>query len=259
MTSLLELQRQFRAALLDAPGPELTTRISADRLGAEQRLQIHRNNRQLTLTQALMANFPATCRIVDEGFFRYAAAEFIGKHPPTQPRLVEYGADLPRFLASFGPASGLPWLEDLARLEWAMLACEEAAEVPALAAADLEERPAEQLAGLRLALHPACRLVASGWPIDRIRSFALNDGESSPSLDGDPVRLLVRRAEDSVRLRRLVETEFALLERFGRGLPLGEVLEQAPGDAAAILARALRDGLLAFPEFSAAREALTQR
>jgi hypothetical protein len=259
MIRLLDLQRQFRAALLDTPGPDLLTEISADPLGAARRLQIHRNNLQHTLIQALMANFPATCRIVDERFFRYAAAEFVRRHPPTQPRLAEYGAELPGFLGAFGPASGLPWLGDLARLEWAMLECQEAVDAPALAPADLEERAAEQRAELRLALHPGCRLVPSDWPVDRIRSFALHEGGGPPPLHGDPVRLLVRRVEGQVGLRRLTEAEFALLERFSRRLPLGEALEEPPGDPAGILARALRDGLLAAPEPTAARAALTQQ
>jgi hypothetical protein len=259
MTSLIDLQRRFRAALLDGPGAELLTEISADPIGAARRLQIHRNNLQLTLTQALMANFPATCRMVDERFFRYAAAEFIRAHPPTQPRLAEYGAELPRFLSTFGPASGLPWLADLARLEWAMLECQEAADAPALRPADLEQWPPEQGARLRLALHPACRLVVSAWPVDRIRSFALSGGESPPSLDGDAVRLLVRRAHDTVRLRRLGGAEHALLQRLSGGLQLGEALETAGADAAAFLATALRDGLIAAPYPSAARAGLTQQ
>jgi hypothetical protein len=259
MTPLLNLQRRFRAALFDAPGPDLLSEISTDPLGAARRLQIHRNNLQLTLTQALTANFPATCRIVDERFFRYAAAEFIRTHPPRQPRLAEYGAELPGFLSGFCPTSGLPWLGDLARLEWAMLECQEAADAPALAPADLEGRTAEQVAELPLALHPGCRLVASDWPVDRIRSFALDEEEGPPPLHDDPVRLLVRRVEDQVGLRRLTEARFALLERFSRRLPLGEALEGPPGDAAAILAMALRDGLLAAPEPTAARAALTQQ
>jgi hypothetical protein len=118
MTALAELQRRFRAALLEGDESGIERDVRHDGLSAAKRLQIYRNNARLLLTEALKANFPATCRIADERFFAYAAAEFIRRHPPRQPRLAEYGSELPDFLAGFAPAAGLPWLADLARLEW---------------------------------------------------------------------------------------------------------------------------------------------
>ena len=246
MTPLAELQRRFHAALREEGDGGIEHEIQADGLAPARRLQIYRNAARLLLTDALKANFPATCRIADERFFGHAASEFIRRHPPRRPRLAEYGAELPAFLARFPPASSLPWLPDLARLEWAMLACQEAEYARALTAADLETQPSEALPRLRFAPHPACRLFASPWPVDRIRSFALAGGEESPpDLTADPVRLLVRRAEARVALRRLAAPEFTLLERLLAGLPVEEALDGIEAESAPVLAAALRDGLFA--------------
>ena len=246
MIPLAELQRRFHAALREETDGGMEDEIQADGLAPARRLQIYRNTARLLLTDALKANFPATCRIADERFFAHAASEFIRRHPPRQPRLAEYGAELPAFLARFPAASSLPWLPDLARLEWAMLACQEAEDAQALTAADLETQPPGALPGFRFAAHPACRLLASRWPVDRIRSYALAAGEESPpDLRSDPVRLLVRRAETGVVVRRLAAPEFTLLDRLLAGLPVQEALDGIEAGSVPLLAAALRDGLFA--------------
>jgi hypothetical protein len=246
MTALAELQRRFHAALLEGRDGSVASLIQGNGIAPDRRLQIYRNAARLLLMEALKANFPATCRIVGGEFFAHAAAEFVARHPPRQPRLAEYGAEFPAFLAAFAPASSLPWLPDLARLEWAMLACQEAEEAPALGAADLEESAPETLPQLRFAPHPACCLLASPWPVDRIRSFALApEGESAPAMQGDPIRLLIRRTPAGIMLRRLGNAEFTLLERLLAGFALDEALDGVEGDPAPLLAAALRDDLFA--------------
>ena len=69
--------------------------------------------------------------------------------------------------------------------------------------------------------------------------------ESPPDLTADPVRLLVRRAEAGVALRRLAAPEFTLLERLLAGLPVEEALDGIEAESAPVLAAALRDGLFA--------------
>ncbi|HXV24833.1 MAG TPA: DNA-binding domain-containing protein [Alphaproteobacteria bacterium] len=245
MSALLDLQRRFRAALLGEEEQCLADLIRDDVPGPIERLQIYRNNTLLLLTEALRSNFSATSRIVDERFFAYAAASFIPAHPPRQPRLAEYGAEFPQFLADFEPAATLPWLADLARLEWSMLECQESADEPSLGPADLEGLRLDALPGMRLARHPACRLMASAWPVDAIRAFALAGGkEQPPVIEGNPVWLIIRRVGEEVALRRCPEGDFALLDSLFSGLSLGEALETSIVSPAPVLAAALRDGLI---------------
>jgi len=126
-----------------------------------------------------------------------------------------------------------------------LVECQEAADAPALRPPDLEA-DAPSIPQLRFERHPACRLLSSRWPVDRLRAFALSGGsEPPPAIGGEPVRLLVRRSPDGVSLRRLPESEFALLSGLFAGVRLEEALEGLGRDPAPLLAAALRDGLFA--------------
>jgi len=249
VSSLRELQRAFKAALLGGGEQAILGSIrEGGGLSAAQRLQVHRNTATLLLAEALRTNFPATARIVDERFFAYAAARFLRRHPPRQPRLAEYGRELPEFLAAFEPAAGLPWLADLARLERLMLDCQEAPEVRALEAGDMSALSPERIGELRLPWRASAGLLASRWPVDALRDYALSGGEGlAPSLHGGPVRLLIRRIADGVAARRLGPEEYTLLDRLGSGLSLAEALDGLAAEPAPILARAIADGVFSAP------------
>ena len=85
-----------------------------------------------SLTATLMTVFPVTVRLVDERFFRYAASEFIRANPPSEPRLVRYGADFPGVPADVrGTRGSCPSSPRSARLEWAIAEALDEASLPA--------------------------------------------------------------------------------------------------------------------------------
>ncbi|MBX6323250.1 MAG: putative DNA-binding domain-containing protein, partial [Rhodospirillaceae bacterium] len=181
MTALRELQAAFRAAILAGEEDALLPLVRPDGLSPRQRLAVYRNNTFMSLADALAANFPVVRRLVGESFFRGAARAFIRERPPRRPCLAEYGDGFADFLAAFPPARALPYLADVARLEWAVGACERAPERPALDPQALGAVPPEERAGLRLRLDEACRLVESPFPIDRIWMA------NQPERDGEEV------------------------------------------------------------------------
>ena len=78
MPALRELQQAMRAATLTGDAGRAVAAILADGLAAEARLQIHRHHFFTTLTEALAANFPVVCRLVDRRFFAYLAHHLPG-------------------------------------------------------------------------------------------------------------------------------------------------------------------------------------
>lgn len=248
---LLELQQAVRDGILGTPSAGLLERIAGAGLRPEQRLQIYRNNTLLSLTEALKTSFPVVARLVGEKFFAFAADRFIRSQPPQTPRLSEYGAAFPRFLAGFEPAAGLAYLPDVARLEWAVDEAYDAEDEPPLEAAALAALPPEAHPVLRFALRASCRFVASCYPVKRI--WLANQPGASPEtvqLDGGGERLLVMRRGFEVMLIELDAAEFALLA----ALDCGKTVEAAylaataedPGfDLAAALARQFQRGSLA--------------
>lgn len=252
MPTLRELQAGVRAALLGGEDGWVAAEVMPDGLGAAVRLQVYRNHVRTTLTAALRATFPVVARLVGDGFFAYAADGFIRRHPPAGPCLHEYGAGWPEFLAAFPPAATLPWLPDVARLEWAMNAAHHADD---LAPADLDalrRLPPASLARLVLRLDPSLQLLDSPWPVDRI--WAAHQPGPDPAAPVDlaagGVRLEVRRRGDVVGLRRLDAASFALRRALQAGRPLAEAgaaaLAVEPGLYLAVaLSTLLQDGVIA--------------
>lgn len=232
MSALLELQRAFRAALLDGDAGALAPLLLADGIPPELRLDVHRNNLRASLSAVLAETFPAVRRLVDPRFFDYAAQTFVRTRPPESPCLHEYGAAFPDFLAKFPPCRELRYLPDTARLEWLLHLAAYAAEAPALPASGLAEVAPERLPTLRLRLHPALGLLQSPWPVDRIWAANRPGAESDQTIDlgAGAVHLEVARAGGTVLLRRLDAASFA----FRAALREGETLEAAATSALAL-------------------------
>ena len=249
MLALPELQRAFAAAILEDRPEGIRDVVQARGIAPERRIQIYRNNSLITLGEALKATFPVVCRLVDERFFDYAARAFILAHPPRQPRLADYGGDFAGFLAGFAPAQSLPYLPDVARLEWAITVAYHAPDPSPLEPAAIAAIPAEAYPGLTFTLDPAHALLRSPFPIDELwRANQPDRDGGGVAFDGGECRLLVHRTQDDVRLARLDAGEHAMTAALAAGRTLGNafaaaVTEDEAFDATKLLAAHLGRGL----------------
>ncbi|NBB83119.1 MAG: DUF2063 domain-containing protein, partial [Alphaproteobacteria bacterium] len=178
---LAELQRAMAAAVLGGDRAAAEASIVADRIAPADRLDVYAGTVRISLTQALEAAFPVVARLVGERFFHAAARRFVEAHPPQRPQLLSYGGGFADFLAAFEPARSLPYLPDVARLEWARVQALFAADAAPLAAEALGEVPAEAMPRLVFDLHPSLRVVASAWPIQAI--WQANRQPTVPKVD----------------------------------------------------------------------------
>jgi hypothetical protein len=103
-------------------------------------------------------------RLVGEEFFNAVARVFVERHPPTSPALFEYGDEFPLFLTSFPPAKALPYLPDVARLEWHVATAYHAADALPIDATVLGQLGDDAL-DAALLLHPSCAIVLSHYPV----------------------------------------------------------------------------------------------
>jgi len=223
-----ELQTLFKSALLqDDYG--VASAVLGDGLAPHTRLAIYRHHVFTTLTEVLKAAYPVVCRLVDERFFAYAANQYIRQQPPTGPYLFEYGASFPYFLADFPPCRELVYLPDVARLEWAMHVAWYAEEATPVDPQRWRGLTPDGLACLTLAFAPCVSYVSSPWPIERI--WRVNQPEADPTetvrLEGDGVRLEVRRIADHVMYRALDAGTFAWRAALAAHQPLEEAVEAA--------------------------------
>jgi hypothetical protein len=244
MATLAELQRGFARTLLAAEGAAPAFRV-ADASDAEERLAIYRRAIFTNYRNALRATYPVVERLVGASFFGAAADAFVDAQPSHSGDLNDYGDTFAAFLAAYPPAADLPYLRDVARLEWAIDEANRAAEVagsPEAVLAALTAVPADRLAGLTLRLAPSCRLIASAYPIFRIWQVNQLDhtGEDRVDFDGVGDALLVRRDAAGIGIERLASGEFAWLAALADGAALGASIDAARrADAAFDLGRAL--------------------
>jgi len=233
---LSELQRQIGDFVLGRT--ELAPAgIRDDGITPAMRLAIHRHSARTALTKALATQFPAVERLVGAGFFAMAAARFIASEPPNSPRLLAYGEGFADTIAGIEEAASVPYLADVARLEWA---CGRAAgfeyqqpiSIDALAALAPEHAPLA-----RLRLHASMRLLELDHPADTIVNAVLaDDDDALARLDplACPVRLAVYQRAQRVIVSRLDAAEWAFVQGLSQGQTLGSLVAQA-GDTAALL------------------------
>lgn len=164
-------QDQFAAALLDArrPVPEGLTDGAGQPAG--RRFAVYRNNVAVSLTEALHEGFPVIARLLGKANMDGLAGLFLRAHPPASPLLMLYGDGFPEFLEGMEQLAHLGYIGDVARLELALRQSYHAADAASLPPEQLAALPADQLAGTRLLLAPALRLVRSPWPIHDIWRF----------------------------------------------------------------------------------------
>lgn len=192
-----------------------------------QRFDVYRNNVAVSLIEALAAKYPLVERLVGAEYFSALAGAFMRERMPEAPRLALYGEGFADFVEAFPPLAAWPYLADVARLEAARLSAYHAADAPALTARDFAGF--DDLAGLRLALHPSVRVVASRFAVADIAS-AVGDERDLSGLDPD-------RAQTVVVARPLQETQIHLapdgMAPFLDALTRGETIADAAAAAGA--------------------------
>ncbi|WP_341913449.1 DNA-binding domain-containing protein [Ferrovibrio terrae] len=223
------MQPTFTTALLDAAHALPPGLLAAD---PAERFAVYRNNVVSGLSRALAAGFPAVEAIVGTEFFAAMAAIFVRQSPPASPVLLDYGATLPDFLRDFTPATELPYLADVARLELAYTRAFHATDAHPLAADTLGRLAADRIGGLRVTLHPSLQILRADYPAATI--WAMNTGRLplAEITDWAAQDMLVLRPQYSVDVVILAPGEAAFLTALQAGSTLGEAAAAAL-DAAA--------------------------
>lgn len=228
---LAALQETFSHAVLRAGLLVPETVASMAGPSRERRIGVYRNNVKASLVAALVARFPVVQRLVGEEFFEAAAVVFVEHQPPRSPVLAEYGAGFAAFLEGFEPARDLPYLADIARLEWARQQAFHSADATPIGIDSLAELDADTLDSTRLILHPAAFVVASPWPIASIwttNSFDEDVQRIGPHQPGEVA--LVARPDQDVLVSLLPPGADLMVGAIAKGAKLGEAMAQAQED-----------------------------
>jgi hypothetical protein len=143
MHDLAAFQRDFAAALM-ADGQAAPSFRS-------QAFAVYRNTAARGAVEALRASYPTVDMLVGEELFTQVALDYRREQPPMGAVLSDYGRSFPAFLSKQPWTCELPYLADVATLDWLWLESFLAADAPAM--------PRETHGSGRIALHPAARFV----------------------------------------------------------------------------------------------------
>ena len=219
---LVNFSGAIRGAPLSAPGM-----VGGVQYPLTNALDIYRNNYRGNLQDALAAAYPVAEQIVGTEFFSMLARNFIEHHPSRSGNLHNYGAELAPFLATFPPAQSLPYLPDVASLDWACHQAYYAANAAPFDAARLQTIPAERYAELVWICHPACHLLSSPYPLLTIwRAHQPGaDPDFHVDLDSGGGTVLVYRNNDEVEVSALSAAAADWLQRIKAGESMGVVAD----------------------------------
>ncbi len=231
MPSLAEVQAGLAAAVYDQdPGAAQWVRAQAP--GAVARLGLYGNNTVLTLIEALGITYPVLRRLVGEDFFAALARHHLTQDPPRTPVLLAWGGTLPETLAGLPAATQLPWLVDVARLEWAWHQSYHAAEADPLAPNGLTALPAEQLPALGFRLHPATQTILLDHGVRGLWQAHGDHPDQEPPADSlrleeGPQGVVITRPGGQVQVWDLGPGAVALLMALARGEAMAQATEAA--------------------------------
>lgn len=214
--ALAEQQQAFSDALF-APGAEKGLQLRhAERFGR------YRGNLTSTWSKALAAAYPVIAQLVGEEFFTGLAREYGCAHPSDSGDLNRFGAQFESFLRGFEHVRDLPYLPDMARLEWQLHRIHYARHELALHTSDINPQTVEEQS---FTWQPSAQLFESEWAI--VPLWLAHQGKEFPQKMDAPSRALLSRPEWTAQVTPLHAPEYAALQALKEGKTFGDALDAA--------------------------------
>ena len=198
----------------------------------ETRWDIYSSGYVARLVEACENDYPATRRILGAGPFSSVVARYVRRCPPRSYDIGRVGDRLSAFLTEDPLTHDLPFLPDLARLEWCLAEAFIAADVEPLTWSALKALDPDAVADATFRLRPGTSLVDTRWPLlDLLSAQGKSEREVSVPMDDCSRSVLVHRQGLEVRYRAVVAEDADFLEVAGRGLRLADLATSSASEA----------------------------
>ena len=166
VSALLDAQRRFAGALRSAQGePAMLPLLTGDAERNRGLLGVYRGNAVANANAALTLAYPVCRQITGDDYFDALVRRYWAQTPSTDGDLNRYGHSFADFLDGFEPVRALPYLPDVARLEWSVHVATTAADTAPLGGEAFAGLAPDALAAARLHMTPGFALLGSAWPI----------------------------------------------------------------------------------------------
>jgi hypothetical protein len=193
-----------------------------------ERIDLYRGNVSAVWEKALANAFPVIKQLVGEEFFDGLARAYGRACPSRSGDLNEFGDRFAEFLVTFAHAQSLPYLSDVARLEWLAHRAHYAADAAPIDRARLAAMPPETLLATCFAVHPACAWIASTYPIATLWQAHQPDASVAlPATLEQSEHALVVRPKWRVEVVLCGRAEIAALAALRAGADMASAIEAA--------------------------------
>lgn len=225
MTALRDIQAAF---IHDIYTGERTSLAYLDaKTASPTRLNIYQNNTVFGLTDILANTFPVLNKIVGEEFFKTIARHYIKTHPQPCGNRHSFGDRLAGFLTEFKPAGSLPYLHDIAALEWAYFQAALANDADPLDFESLTDAMSADPAFI-LRIHPSVHIVPQTFNALEIWQEHQKDDIGAIQLQSYSHQLIIwRGSDDFVFLRSASEALSSLVTQSQKDMPFAEAMTAA--------------------------------
>lgn len=217
LLSLLELQRRFLGGLCDSMETGPIDQIVAAGLEPAARFRIYRHNTEQNHLEALRTTYPAVSALVGDAFFEQTAARYRSTHPSRSGNLQAFGDHFSEFLTSLQNTQQLPYLSDVAQLEWLRRRATLAAEAKPLTLAEVDSMLAKVDGPVRMILHPSMQRLVSPHPVLTIWQYAIHPSSEHLTLPESGERVVLWRSEDEVAMAGVDVASFACIDALAHG------------------------------------------
>ncbi|MGO9446414.1 MAG: DUF2063 domain-containing protein [Thiobacillaceae bacterium] len=222
-------QEQFLRALLDPEQPCPAGLTAWNGSDPAARFAIYRNNVVASLIDALAETHPVTQELVGREFFRAMARLFVNLDLPRSRILAFYGESFPAYIEQFPPATSVPYLADMARLEMARVHAYHARDADVISTKTITHVLATPgaLPNLMIGLHPSASLLRSRYAVGSLWSAHQGIGDLGTVNPNVPENLLIVRSGLQVSVIILNGSAAEFIGQLLQGVPFGVATQHA--------------------------------
>jgi len=191
---------------------------------AEQQLSIYRTSIFGGLKKALVETFPVTKQLVGDDFFNAMTGRYIARFPCQVQDLNDYGESLAEFIRDLKHARSVPYLADMAKLEWSV----NLAYNTKIQQANLDKLSSlseQQQLNITLHLANGSSLLHLSYPVDKIWDIHQNNSLQEINIQKTSLYLIIFKNDYDVVINRVSEEQFYFLTCCNNGLSFVEVCQ----------------------------------
>ena len=201
---LARLQSKFLTAIMT-----LENTAPAVEKGTRRRISVYQHNVDGALVDYMAEAFPAVKGVVGEDYFTQMVRSYYREQPPSYGNIYQFGSDFAQSGKYFDHRA-LPYLSDLAKLEWLLHSTYFAKQGVAV---DMRSINQQQLMTMPVVLCPSMVVLESSFPIVAIHSQSLPSyqGEVAVDLTAGGDKVIIFKMAGQAQMQRVEKSTLAMI------------------------------------------------